>query len=71
MIEPVRQQLLDCLAEMIELDHDVRFGQLMDWIAFLVEDGSGQTLPNIDDEPLLEVMRLHRDNLARRRRPVS
>lgn len=71
MIGPERQRLLDCLAELVELSPDIRFGQLLVHLAFLTEGRTETNLRNIDDEPLLDVMREHREELLRRHQPVG
>jgi hypothetical protein len=43
----------------------------MSFLGFLAEAQTDQTFWNIEDEAFLEVMRMHRDNLARCRQPVG
>ncbi len=44
----------------------MRFGELLANLGFLVEDQTDQTLRDIEDDRLLEVMEKHRVDLARR-----
>lgn len=71
MIDPVQQAILDRLAEVCELSDDVRFGQMIDFLAFLGKDQTGRSLAEINDEELLQVIERHRDDLARRQAAIA
>ena len=45
---------------------DVRFGQLLANLGFLVEDQTDQSLWDVEDARLLEIMERHRIDLLRR-----
>ena len=66
MISATPQELIEKLADIQQLSPDVRFGQLLANLGFLVEDQTDQTLRNIEDDRLLEVMEKHRSDLSRR-----
>jgi hypothetical protein len=51
------------------LSPDVRFGQLLANLGFLVQDQTNQSLWNIEDALLLEVMAKHSADLRKRQQP--
>jgi hypothetical protein len=66
-VTPATQhEFLEKLACLCKLSPDVRFGQLLANLGFLVEDQTDQTLWDIEDEQLLQVMEWHRKDLSRR-----
>jgi hypothetical protein len=68
-VTPTTQhELLEKLASLWELSPDVRFGQLLANLGFLVEDQTDQSLWDVEDEELLRVMEWHRTDLSRRLR---
>ena len=66
MIDPVRQEMLDQLHRLSELAPDVRFGQLIANLTFLAAGPWDEHLWDIDDDVLLDAMRQHVNDLARR-----
>lgn len=66
MISTTRQELIEKLADVQQLSPGVRFGQLLANIAFLVADQTDQTIREIDDDHLMEIMEAHRRDLERR-----
>ena len=60
MIPSNQQELIAKLADLRQLSPDVRFGQLLANLGFLVEDQTDQTLREVEDHRLLEVMETHR-----------
>lgn len=66
MTSTTQQALLEKLADLSQLSPEVRFGQLLANLGFLVEDQSDQTLREVEDDRLLEIMEKHRLDLARR-----
>jgi hypothetical protein len=66
MIRTMPHELVERLAELRELSPDVRFGQLLANLGLLVEDQTDQSLWDIEDARLLEVMDNHRADLLRR-----
>ena len=45
---------------------EAQFGELLANLGFLVEDRTDQTLREVEDDRLLEIMEQHRADLARR-----
>jgi hypothetical protein len=66
MIRATQHELIERLAELQQLSPDVRFGQLLANLGFLVEDQTDQSLWDVEDARLLEVMEKHRVDLRRR-----
>ena len=71
MTSTTQTELLAKLADLYELSPEVRFGQLLANLGFLVEDQTDQSLWDIEDESMLEVMEKHRVDLARRQQAVE
>lgn len=61
-----RREALEVLAEICELDRDVRLGQLMSWFSDMSLDLFDQAMPDVEDGQFLAVMKAHRDNLRAR-----
>ena len=70
MIPTTQHELIEKLADIHLLSPDIRFGQLLANLGFLVEDQTDDTLREVADDRLLEVMEKHRSELARRRTGV-
>lgn len=66
MTPTIQHVLIEKLADIHHLSPDVRFGQLLANLGFLVEDQTDQSLMEVEDERLLEIMERHRLDLARR-----
>ena len=66
MIPATQHELLEKLSILQQLSPDVRFGQLLANLGFLVEDQTDQSLWDVDDARLLEVMEKHRVDLLQR-----
>ncbi len=66
MTSVTQNELLEKLIDLRELSPDVRFGQLLANLGFLVEDQTERSLWNIEDDELLKVMEKHRADLLRR-----
>jgi hypothetical protein len=58
--------LIEKLSDPRHLSPDVRFGHLLANLGFLVEDQTGQSLWNVENARLLEVMEKHRLDLMQR-----
>jgi hypothetical protein len=71
MTEATRHELIEKLADIQRLSTDVRFGQLLANLGFLVEDQVDQSLWDVEDALLLEVMERHRLDLLRRQPTVA
>ena len=66
MTSTPHNELIEKLDAIRLLSPDVRFGQLLANLSFLVEDQTDQPLRDIEDQRLLEVMEKHRGDLAYR-----
>jgi hypothetical protein len=56
------------VSDLQQLSPDVRFGQLLANLGFLVEDETDQVLRDVEDAQLLDVMEKHRVALLQRQR---
>jgi hypothetical protein len=66
-VTPTTQhELIEKLVDIHQLSPGVRFGELLANLGFLVEDQTDQTLREVEDDRLLEIMERHRLDLARR-----
>jgi hypothetical protein len=68
MTPATQHDLIEKLSDLHQLSPDVRFGQLLANLGFLVEDQTDQSLWDIDDALLLAVMEKHRVDLLQRQR---
>jgi hypothetical protein len=66
MIQATQHELIERLADIQQLSPDIRFGQLLANLGFLVEDQTDQSIWDVEDTRLLEVMEKHRADLLRR-----
>ncbi len=66
MITSTQFELIEKLADLQKLSPDVRFGQLLANLGFLVEDQTDQSLWDVEDARLLEVLEKHRADLLQR-----
>jgi hypothetical protein len=66
MIPATQHELIEKLADLCELSPDVRFGQLLANLGFLVEDQTDRSLWDVEDSELLSVLEKHRADLQRR-----
>jgi hypothetical protein len=66
MIQATQHELIEKLAELQQLSPDVRFGQLLANLGVLVADQTDQSLWDVEDATLLEVIEKHRADLLRR-----
>jgi hypothetical protein len=66
MIQAAHHELIEKLADLQQLSPDVRFGQLLANLGFLVEDQTDRSLWDVEDARLLEIMERHRLDLLRR-----
>ncbi len=68
MMPTTHHELLEKLADLQQLSPEIRFGQLLANLGFLVEDQTDQSLREIEDARLLQVMEKHRVDLMNRLR---
>ena len=66
MIPIAQHELIEKLVDLRELSPDVRFGQLLANLGFLVENQTDRSLWDVDDDELLGVIEKHRADLQRR-----
>jgi hypothetical protein len=66
MITPTQQEILRGLANLLDLDRDVRFGQLVAFLGFLSEDMNGRGIWDVEDDELLPVIERFRKDLEAR-----
>ena len=71
MNDSLRTELLKTLSELAEYSPDVRIGQLLANVGFLVEARAGTSIWDIEDRELLQVMQQHRDELEQRHVPST
>ena len=69
MIAITQNEIMDKLADLIRLSPEIRFGQLLANLEFLIEDQTEQTLREIEDVRLLDIMETHRLDLMNRLQP--
>ena len=67
MINPVRQEALQALAELSELAPEVRLGQLMANLSYLARGLSPEAIWDMEDEELLAAARKHLEEWRARR----
>jgi hypothetical protein len=71
MMTQTRREILAVLSEILELDPDVRVGQLMIGMGVIGEVNTGRTLYQLGDEELLDSLCEHRNNLRKRKMDVA
>jgi hypothetical protein len=69
MIPATQHELIETLVDIQRLSPAVRFGQLLANLGFLCEDETNQSLWDLEDTRLLEVMEKHRADLRQRQAP--
>ena len=67
MMNPVRQEALQVLAELSELVPEVRLGQLMANLSYLARGLSNEAIWDMEDDELLTVARKHLEEWRARR----
>ena len=70
MINPIRQEVLDVLAELSELVPEVRFGRLIVNLSYLARGLANESIWDMEDEELLAVARKHLQEWRTRRGAV-
>jgi hypothetical protein len=66
MTPAIQNELIEKLVDLRDLSPDVRFGQLLANLGFLVEDQTDRSLWDVEDSELLGVMEKHCEDLRRR-----
>ena len=59
MMSPVRQEVLQILAELSEVAPEVRFGQLIVNLSYMARGLTNEAIWDMEDEELLEAAREH------------
>jgi hypothetical protein len=59
MMDPVRREVLQVLAELSEVAPEVRFGQLLANLSYLARGLSNEAIWDMEDEELLAAAREH------------
>jgi hypothetical protein len=67
MIDPVRREALQVLAELSEVVPEVRLGQLMVNLSYLARGLTSEAIWEMEDEELLAAAREHLDQWRSRR----
>jgi len=67
MINPVRQEVLQVLAEISELAPEVRLGQLIANLSYLARGLSNEAIWDMEDDELLAAARKHLEEWRARR----
>jgi hypothetical protein len=67
MTNPVRQEVLQVLAEISELAPEVRLGQLMANLSYLARGLSNESIWDMEDDELLAAARKHLEEWRGRR----
>lgn len=67
MIDPVRREVLQVLAELSEVVPEVRFGQLLANLSYLARGLSNESIWNMEDDELLAAAREHLEQWRSRR----
>jgi hypothetical protein len=67
MIDPVRREVLEILAELSEVAPEIRLGQLMVNLSYLSRGLSNEAIRDMEDEELLAAAREHLEQWRSRR----
>jgi hypothetical protein len=71
MMNPVRQEVLQVLAELSQLAPEVRFGQLIVNLSYLARGLSTESIWDMEDDELLTAARKHLEEWRSRRGAVA
>ena len=71
MISPIQQTIVEKLLALCDLSPDIRFGQLLANLGFLSEEFENQSLWDIEDQPLLNVIEIHLAQLSQRQAAIA
>lgn len=71
MISPVRQEVLQVLAELSEVCPEVRLGQLIANLSYLARGLSNESIWDMGDEELLRVARTHLEQWRAKRGAIA
>jgi hypothetical protein len=71
MMTPVRKEVLRLLEQVSELAPEVRFGQLIANLSYLAVGPTAEAVWDMEDEQLLDALRQHLADLAKRQTNVA
>ena len=71
MISQIQQAIIEKLLALCDLSADIRFGQLMANLGFLSEEFENQSLWEIEDDQLLNVIEIHLAQLNQRHAAIA
>ena len=71
MMNPVRQEALQTIAEISEVIPEVRLGQLLANLSYLARGLSAESIWEMEDAELLDVARKHLEELRSHRGAVA
>ena len=71
MIPPIQQTIIEKLAALCDLSPDIRMGQLLANLGFLADEFADQSLWDIEDEQLLNVIEIHHAQLTKHQAAID
>lgn len=71
MMNPVRQEVLQVLAELSEAVPELRFGQMIANLSYLARGFTSESIWDMEDEELLAAARKHLEEWRARRGAIS
>lgn len=71
MISSTHREALSILTEICSLTPEIRLGQLWGHLGFLGEGMMGKSLAYLEDDQMIQVLKRHRDQLAKRMAEVA
>jgi hypothetical protein len=71
MMNPIRQEVLQILAELSQLAPEVRFGQLIVNLSYLARGLSTESIWDMEDDELMTAARKHLEEWRSRRGAVA
>jgi hypothetical protein len=71
MTTPVRKEILRLLEQVSELSPEVRLGQLIANLSYMAVGPTAEAVWDMEDEQLLDALRQHLADLAKRRTNIA
>ena len=71
MIPPIQQTIVEKILALCDRSPDIRFGQLIANLGFLSEEFENQSLWEIEDDQLLNVIEIHLAQLNQRHAAIA
>jgi hypothetical protein len=69
-LDDVRQELLRVLGDLCEQAPELRFGQLLANLSYMVKSFTAEAIWDVEDEELLEAAKVHLEELSARHSPA-